>query len=84
MEHASFPSTALADVAYDAATQRLQIRFCDGRSYEYDKIPEDVYAALLLAASKGRYFNASIRGRFRHRSGVARNFITVMSNTTVS
>ena len=58
-------STALIAMGYAATTQRLQIEFKDGRTYEYSHVPAVVPAALLSSVSKGRYFNTHIRGRFR-------------------
>lgn len=59
-------STALIGIGYDAATQRLTVQFRDGSRYQYRDVPENVHAALMRSGSKGRYFNAYIRERFRY------------------
>ena len=57
-------SSALATLAYDEASELLQVEFCSRLVYRYFGVPEAVYRALLEATSKGRYFNQTIRERF--------------------
>ena len=59
-------SSAISAIGYDAATERLQIRFTDGEVYEYRDVPGLAYAALIQADSKGRHLNLAIRGRYAH------------------
>lgn len=59
-----FTSTALDRADYDARTQRLTVRFTNGRRYVYFDVPVRIYAGLIAADSQGAYFNAEIRGRF--------------------
>lgn len=59
-------STTLATVAYDEALELLQLEFCSRAIYHYFDVPVAVHAALLLAESKGSYFNRVIRGGFRY------------------
>jgi len=56
-------STTLATIAYVAAHQTL-FEFRCGAVYVYSSVPSEVHQALLLADSKGAYFNRHIRGRF--------------------
>jgi hypothetical protein len=42
----------------------LEVRFCNGGLYQYLDVPESVLAELMRAASKGRFFNQRIRGRY--------------------
>jgi hypothetical protein len=67
MQEILLESTAVAALGYDASEQILQIRFRDGRAYEYFEVPERTYAELTAASSKGAYFNTAIRGKFRWR-----------------
>jgi hypothetical protein len=60
-------SSTLATVAYDEARELLQLGFCSQTIYEYFGVPAAVHQALLGAASKGKYFNHAIRGRFPYR-----------------
>ena len=65
MVHVS--STAIADVAYDAASHRLTIRFAHGGRYTYLDVPPAVARGLLAAPSHGRYFHDHIRDRYAFR-----------------
>lgn len=60
-------SATLATVEYDEARELLQLEFCNRAVYLYFSVPPTVHQALLSAPSKGRYFNQTIRGRFRYR-----------------
>lgn len=42
----------------------LEIEFQGGRVYQYFDVPQDVYQGFLTSDSKGKYFNAQIRGKF--------------------
>lgn len=59
-------SSDLRSVGYDAATSRLAIEFKSGGTYEYFDVPQQVFTGLLSADSKGKYFHANIRERFRY------------------
>ena len=60
-------SSTIASVGYDHSQELLQLEFCSRAIYHYFGVPAAVHAALLEAPSKGRYFNQTIRGRFRYR-----------------
>jgi hypothetical protein len=59
-------STTLASVAYDEASELMQLEFRSRAIYQYFDVPSAVHAALLDAPSKGSYFNRVIRGSFRY------------------
>ena len=61
------PSTVIREFAYDPASARLTVTFVTGRRYIYEGVPEAVAAAFRAAFSKGRFFNARIRDRYRCR-----------------
>jgi hypothetical protein len=67
MKWTRLESEALRTIAYHPEAQRLEIRFQDGSAYEYREVPAPAYAALLQAESRGRQFNAAIRGRYPWR-----------------
>lgn len=67
MRVATVESSTLVTVAYDEARELLQLQFCNGAVYQYSGVPAAVHQALLMAPSKGRFFNHSIRGRFPDR-----------------
>lgn len=59
-----FASSALDRADYDPQTQRLTVRFTNGRRYVYFDVPVRVYAGLIGADCQGVYFNAEIRDRY--------------------
>jgi hypothetical protein len=61
----SLDSTLLASVTYNIGTSHLQLAFCDGAIYLYFDVPKAIYQGLLIADSKGAYFNSQIRNHFR-------------------
>jgi hypothetical protein len=58
-------STAIARIEYDDLSQQLEVKFTSGRSYTYYGVPREVYLAFVNASSKGQYFNAHIKDRYR-------------------
>ena len=64
MERIDLDSTVLAWVRYLPAEEVLQVGIRDGNDYEYSDVPERIYRELLVAESKGRYFNQHIRNDF--------------------
>ena len=59
-------SSHLASVGHDGDAL-LEIEFTDGSVYESYGVPASVYHGLLGAASRGKYFEAHVRGRFDYR-----------------
>jgi hypothetical protein len=61
-------SEALAAVDYDGRRHILRATFRQSRrTYDYFDVPPGAYSALLLAKSKGAWFNEHIRDHYRHR-----------------
>ena len=58
-------SSVLAAVGYDAQRRVLEIEFHSGAIYRYLEVPEEIHRRLLAAESKGHYFGANIRDKFR-------------------
>jgi hypothetical protein len=65
MHFTPIESTALRTVAYDAATQHLEVEFRDRSAYRFIGVPAELHAALLTSSSKGGFFNRRIRRCFR-------------------
>ena len=61
------PSTVIHRFDYAPDRRELTIEFTTGRRYVYADVPEDEVKAMRSAFSKGRYFNARIRDRYRCR-----------------
>ena len=66
MDATTVVSSTLATIAYDHVDRVLQLEFRSHAIYWYFDVPAAVHTALLYAPSRGRYFNQSIRGRFRY------------------
>lgn len=65
MEMMRVRSRAIAAVGYNPFSQRMKIRFRQGRTnYTFCGVPPSVYQGLLSAPSKGRYYTAHIRGYY--------------------
>jgi hypothetical protein len=57
-------SRELRWIQFDDQSSKLKVEFLAGGIYEYQRVPKSKYKALLAAESKGRYFNAHIRGHY--------------------
>jgi hypothetical protein len=60
-------SSVVSTVAYYPYAALLDVRLKNGACYRYFDVPMPTCAAFLAAASKGRFFNAQIKDRFRFR-----------------
>lgn len=60
-------SSLLASVAYHITVGLLDVVLTNGYRYRYFDVPSHIYADLLRADSKGRFFNAQIKGVFRYQ-----------------
>jgi hypothetical protein len=58
-------SRAIAAVGYDPATNRMKITFKQGKTYDFCRVPLNVYQGLLNAVSKGGYFDKVIKDRYQ-------------------
>jgi len=65
MERQRVASGTLRAVGYDATTATMEVEFCDGRLFRYFDVPEFLYRGLMLADSKGAFFNTRFHGRYR-------------------
>jgi hypothetical protein len=61
-------SEAIAEIDYRPASATLRVRFVDGGWYSYFAVPQQVYAAFVLADSHGRFFQQNIRDRYAFRN----------------
>jgi hypothetical protein len=65
IERQPVQSTVLAAVGYNPAKRFLEIEFHSGAIYRYLEVPEEIHRRLLAAESKGHFFGANIRDKFR-------------------
>lgn len=54
-------SSCIEAICYRHLVSVLLIRFHSGSVYQYDNIPQSIFDNLLIAESKGRYFNQYIK-----------------------
>lgn len=54
-------------IGYERKNSMLQVEFIEGQTYQYQNVPETVYADFLTADSHSRYFNAQIKGQYSYR-----------------
>jgi KTSC domain len=57
-------SSTIKSVEYDEGARELDITFTSGKRYRYFNVPLEIYAELLDAGSKGKFFNDNIKGAF--------------------
>jgi hypothetical protein len=68
VKYVSVQSSSLDAVAYDKPTCTLGARFKDGGEYEYDGVPEAVFAGILSARSAGSFFDQHVKkAGYRYR-----------------
>ena len=66
MNHQPVTSSNLRSVGYDSTSQTLEIEFNSGSIYQYFDVPSTVHSSLISAGSKGSYFQAFIKDRYRY------------------
>ena len=59
------PSTVIRTIDYRPERRELEILFTTGRRYVYHDVPPKAATEFRTASSKGRHFNAHVRGRYR-------------------
>ncbi len=64
MKREDVESSVIGAVGYSRV---LEIEFESGRVYQYYDVPQDIFEGMQNAESKGRYFNAHIRGQFDYQ-----------------
>jgi hypothetical protein len=61
------PSTIIRRFEYRPHARELEVLFTTGRRYLYCDVPPEAVEAFRAAFSKGRHFNARIRGRYSYK-----------------
>ena len=61
------PSTAIRSLSHDDVTATLFVTFVDGDAYAYFDVPAAVFQAFRAARSRGGFFAAQIRNRYRYQ-----------------
>jgi uncharacterized protein YuzE len=68
----SVSSSTMTHVRYDNVMRTLEVTFVGGKTYQYFGVPSAVYAKLLEAPSKGRFFNSRVRDSYMFQEVTAR------------
>jgi hypothetical protein len=58
------PSRVIRAFSYDARRHELLVEFRSRRRYVYRQVPQETFAAMKAATSKGAFFNRHVRDRF--------------------
>lgn len=66
MDRQAVKSSNLKSVGYDQSTNILEIEFLSGGIYQYFKVPNQIYLALMKATSKGSYFHKNIKNAYEY------------------
>jgi len=66
IEWTEVESSNIAAIAYIKEASQLMVQFNSGSVYAYSNVPEEVYQDFLDAGSKGKYFNAHIKGVYQY------------------
>ena len=64
MERSYVPSTNIASIGYDEATETLEIEFLNGSIYQYYNVPVHMYEQLMKEGSKGKFLNTYIKNAY--------------------
>jgi ABC-type ATPase involved in cell division len=62
-----YSSSNLSKGIYDRVAKTLVVVFKNGSIYEYENVPQNVFSAMNIAESQGKYFNANIARNFKYK-----------------
>ena len=65
MERERVRSSNIRSVGYDAQEETLEVEFVNGGLYQYFGVAQQLYERFMAAPSKGKFFSAHIRDKFR-------------------
>jgi hypothetical protein len=60
-------SSNVAEFSYDPLRHQLDVTFHNGQTYRYIEVPVQVYEALYIAPSKGKFLASQVKGRFAYQ-----------------
>lgn len=65
MEMITVASSAISAIGYDPSTMRMKIRFVQGETYDFCRVPEAAFNRFMKAYSKGTFYNDHIKDRYQ-------------------
>jgi hypothetical protein len=66
MERIDVKSSMIKSAGFDAASRTFEIEFRSG-VYQYSDVPQDVFDRFMASDSKGKFFDANIKDKYRFR-----------------
>jgi hypothetical protein len=67
MERTRVRSSNISSIGYEVSTSTLEVEFHSGSIYQYSRVPERVFDALVGARSHGAFFNDHVRDNYATR-----------------
>jgi len=61
------PSSVVAEIKYDNVSHTLSVVYVSGLVYDYKNVPEEIYAGMKTAFSKGTFLNKYIKGKYEFK-----------------
>jgi len=61
MERQRVVSSNVDSIGYDVSSKVLEIKFTNGKVYQYFDVPKAIHEGLMKSESKGRYFKSNVR-----------------------
>lgn len=61
MKHELVTSSNVESVGYDPESQELEVKFKNGGTYVYDRVPPEKHVALMQASSVGSHLHQHIK-----------------------
>jgi len=58
-------SSAISAIGYAPQSRRMKITFTQGHTYDFCRVPQNVFDGLLHATSMGSYYNIHIKDRYQ-------------------
>lgn len=65
MEMIPVNSSAISAIGYNSVDLHLKIKFVQGHTYGFCRVPQSVFDGLYRARSKGAYYNDHIKDRYK-------------------
>ncbi|MES3018822.1 MAG: KTSC domain-containing protein [Bacteroidota bacterium] len=60
------PSSVVDTIDYFPESLILRVKFLSGLVYDYKNVPPEIFNALKIAGSKGRFLNFHIKGKYEY------------------
>jgi hypothetical protein len=67
MERVQLQSSSLRSVGFNPNEKVLEVEFQSGEVYQYFGVQEPIFRELMLASSKGAFFNCCIEDHFPYK-----------------